>query len=273
MDLARRPAPRPRVAKAIAGIRPLSADAELVRHVEPMRRAVARTILVTCEGAKRALNAYDEAFASLVNGQPEPFRDFLRGAHERFTDLGQDLGAVGHIVSFWSYRFPHQRRGRSRRRNSTTSSSTLRKRSIRRLRCVSPPDAARGLQSHANQDLANFSARRIRAPVSAGRAYEQRCRLLFRQGPHGRPGPGGPAGDPRRAPHRLRAGRELPAGAGRAEGQPDRGDRLPPGRRSCDDGRGLGPGQRAAGRVHGHPRSAPPTPLSACISPSRTPIR
>ncbi|QUD87869.1 hypothetical protein [Phenylobacterium montanum] len=99
--------PRARgVAKAIAGIRPLSADAELVRHVEPMRRAVARTILVTCEGAKRALNAYDEAFASLVNGQPEPFRDFLRGAHERFTDLGQDLGAVGHIVSFWSYRFP-----------------------------------------------------------------------------------------------------------------------------------------------------------------------
>ena len=34
------------------------------------------------------------------------FRDFLLQAPDMFTRLGEQLGAIQHISSFWRYRFP-----------------------------------------------------------------------------------------------------------------------------------------------------------------------
>ena len=56
--------------------------------------------------ARRSLAVYDKAFNGLVDGQPNAFRDFLLGAPSMFTDLGERLGAINHITSFWDFRFP-----------------------------------------------------------------------------------------------------------------------------------------------------------------------
>ena len=55
----------------------------------------------------KALAVYDSSFADLVKHQaPKTFRDFLMSAPYMFLELGEKLGAISHIVSFWRYRFP-----------------------------------------------------------------------------------------------------------------------------------------------------------------------
>jgi hypothetical protein len=73
---------------------------------EKGRDALRRSIRQTCETSRRSLSVYDAAFDNLVKGRPQAFREFLLGAPVMFTDLGERLGAVNHIVSFWTYRFP-----------------------------------------------------------------------------------------------------------------------------------------------------------------------
>lgn len=54
-----------------------------------------------------ALNLYDQAFCDLTEGgRAAPFRDFLIKAPTMFTMLGERIGAISHIASFWRYRFP-----------------------------------------------------------------------------------------------------------------------------------------------------------------------
>jgi hypothetical protein len=54
----------------------------------------------------KALAVYDASFSDLVENQsPRKFRDFLLSAPYMFLELGEKLGAISHIVSFWRYRF------------------------------------------------------------------------------------------------------------------------------------------------------------------------
>ncbi len=47
------------------------------------------------------------SFRDLVANQtPKTFRDFLLSAPYMFLELGEKMGAISHIVSFWRYRFP-----------------------------------------------------------------------------------------------------------------------------------------------------------------------
>lgn len=69
------------------------------------RETVRRRILVSCDSTAAMLRVYDDAFRGLTqNGDPAGFRDFLRDAPHLFAKLGERLGAVQHIVSFWNYR-------------------------------------------------------------------------------------------------------------------------------------------------------------------------
>ncbi|MEI6439119.1 MAG: hypothetical protein WCO83_02830, partial [Alphaproteobacteria bacterium] len=53
---------------------------------------------------------YDTAFDDLTtNGRPMAFRDFLLKAPEMFMMLGERMGVISHISSFWRYRFPNER--------------------------------------------------------------------------------------------------------------------------------------------------------------------
>jgi hypothetical protein len=52
------------------------------------------------------LKVYDEAYADLTqNSQPMAFRRFLLNAPNLFFELGERIGAVEHILSFWRFRF------------------------------------------------------------------------------------------------------------------------------------------------------------------------
>ncbi len=73
---------------------------------EKGRKALRRSIRHACKTAQRSLEVYDAAFDNLVMGRPQAFREFLLSAPAMFTDLGERLGAVSHIVSFWNFRFP-----------------------------------------------------------------------------------------------------------------------------------------------------------------------
>lgn len=56
----------------------------------------------------RTLKIYDTAYGRLVEAhEPQAFRDFLLSAPRLFLQLGERLGAISHISSFWRYRFPN----------------------------------------------------------------------------------------------------------------------------------------------------------------------
>jgi len=69
-------------------------------------RLVQKILSDSVDAETEPLRLYDQAFASLIDGRPQAFRDFLLGAPGMFCELGERLGAVSHIVSFWNIRFP-----------------------------------------------------------------------------------------------------------------------------------------------------------------------
>lgn len=80
-------------------------DADQYVVIDRAREQVRRRILLTCEATADMLRVYDDAFHGLTHeGRPTAFRDFLRDAPILFARLGERLGAVQHIVSFWTYR-------------------------------------------------------------------------------------------------------------------------------------------------------------------------
>ena len=57
--------------------------------------------------ALEALKLYDRAFGGLINqNDPGGFRDFLLTSPGMFVALGECVGGISHIVSYWSYRYP-----------------------------------------------------------------------------------------------------------------------------------------------------------------------
>ncbi|MDP3404970.1 MAG: hypothetical protein Q8S03_09780 [Brevundimonas sp.] len=80
-------------------------DAEQLAAISRARDQVRRRILLTCEATAAMLRVYDEAFQGLAaEGRPMAFREFLKDAPVLFSRLGERLGALQHIVSFWTYR-------------------------------------------------------------------------------------------------------------------------------------------------------------------------
>ena len=81
------------------------ADAEQHVNIDRAKEQVRRRILTTCEATADMLRVYDDAFRGLtLEGRPTAFRDFLKDAPMLFARLGERLGAIQHIVSFWRYR-------------------------------------------------------------------------------------------------------------------------------------------------------------------------
>jgi hypothetical protein len=57
--------------------------------------------------ALSTLGVYDSAFMQLTqNADPGSFRDFLLKSPALFVSLGESVGGISHIVSYWDYRFP-----------------------------------------------------------------------------------------------------------------------------------------------------------------------
>lgn len=81
-------------------------DAAAREYLNRGREVLRQRIGRACDQVSTTLRIYDEAYAALTQaGKPTQFRDFLLNAPTLFNTLGEQLGALQHIVSFWRYRF------------------------------------------------------------------------------------------------------------------------------------------------------------------------
>jgi hypothetical protein len=80
---------------------------DTARYLPEARGRIEGLVSKAVEGVNEMLAVYDKAYRSLtLDGQPVAFRDFLLSAPAMFMQLGEQTGAVQHILSFWRYRFP-----------------------------------------------------------------------------------------------------------------------------------------------------------------------
>jgi len=89
---------------SIKTVGPMDSEAReyLVRGREVVRDQIKRARAET----RQTMKIYDEAYAGLTkNGDPLIFRDFLLKAPSLFARLGDQLGAIQHVISFWNFRF------------------------------------------------------------------------------------------------------------------------------------------------------------------------
>jgi hypothetical protein len=84
-----------------------TASAEERVYVSTAKRRLVLKMVETVGDVKKSLDVYDGYYAGLVHrGQPQLFRDFLLQAPHMFVELGEKLGGLAHIASFWRFRFP-----------------------------------------------------------------------------------------------------------------------------------------------------------------------
>ncbi len=80
--------------------------ADFRAKIEADRAKLRQRLAAGCEGVRRTIGVYDLAYGQLVESRdPAPFRQFLLNAPELFAQLGEGLGAIQHVVSYWRYRF------------------------------------------------------------------------------------------------------------------------------------------------------------------------
>ena len=78
--------------------------------IQDTRAKLMKDIKLRSREVGEALQVYDDAYRDLTqNGQPMAFRDFLLKAPTMFMILGERLGSISHISSFWRYRFKDPR--------------------------------------------------------------------------------------------------------------------------------------------------------------------
>ena len=99
------------VLKEIETVRPRGPQSDEVKqYLTSAREVLRKALLNACRRVKETLAVYDEAYRQLTaESNPLAFRQFLLKAPELFNELGERLGAVEHMISFWRFRFPQDR--------------------------------------------------------------------------------------------------------------------------------------------------------------------
>jgi hypothetical protein len=101
------------VLKELKAIKPAGkTTSEETVQIEDAKRAIIHGVKKHNEDVRRIIGVYDKAYANLIDKRdPKMFRAFLLDAPSLFLDMGEKLGAMSHVTSFWQYRFPpHARR-------------------------------------------------------------------------------------------------------------------------------------------------------------------
>jgi hypothetical protein len=91
-----------------AGLRVVGTEMEERRQLAETRRDTLDKMSLALDGVHAALLEYGAAFAALSAGQPGEFRTFLLKAPSMFIPMGEAVGVVRHIHSFWRFRFPSE---------------------------------------------------------------------------------------------------------------------------------------------------------------------
>jgi len=101
----------PQLIRALKGIKAIfpigRTNSEERAFIEASKNLILRGAKSNSSEIRSIISVYDTAYASLVeHHEPKLFRDFLLGAPKLFLDIGDRMGAMSHITSFWNYRFP-----------------------------------------------------------------------------------------------------------------------------------------------------------------------
>jgi len=76
-------------------------------QITEMRSNISRSFSKAVASVRDTLSIYDNAYYMLTQkSDPQVFKNFLLSAPELFKALGERLGAVQHLLSFWRYRVP-----------------------------------------------------------------------------------------------------------------------------------------------------------------------
>jgi hypothetical protein len=83
---------------------------EFQRLIETGRAQIRKRVANACREVRATLDIYDKAYLELTqSGKVRAFRNFLSVAPTLYLQLGERLGAVEHVASYWRYRFPKDR--------------------------------------------------------------------------------------------------------------------------------------------------------------------
>ena len=81
-------------------------DPDQLRYIEESRSRIVKAVKQRNMEVAEALKVYDDAYRDLTeHGKPMAFRDFLLNSPTMFLTLGERIGVISHIASFWRYRF------------------------------------------------------------------------------------------------------------------------------------------------------------------------
>jgi hypothetical protein len=97
-----------KVLRDVKTIRPSTKmDQEQDKFLTTVKQTIIKGIKDGSDSVRKILAVYDDAYAGLIERQdPKLFRDFLLGAPKLFVEMGEKMGAMSHVSSFWQYRFP-----------------------------------------------------------------------------------------------------------------------------------------------------------------------
>ena len=96
------------VSKQIDKIRPRGViDHDTRELLTTARETIRNAFMTALRRVRDTLAVYDNAYQGLTQRRdPIGFRTFLLNAPSLFSELGDRLGAVDHVISFWRFRFP-----------------------------------------------------------------------------------------------------------------------------------------------------------------------
>lgn len=96
------------VSKQIDTIRPRGViDSDTRALLVSSRETIRNAFVTALRRVRDTLAVYDQAYQGLTQRRdPVAFRTFLLNAPSLFSELGDRLGAVDHVISFWRFRFP-----------------------------------------------------------------------------------------------------------------------------------------------------------------------
>lgn len=82
-------------------------------YIREARKRISLLVSTTTGSIVRDLKEYDKFYSAFISeDKPAEFRDFLMSAPSKFFRMGEMIGALQHIVSFWNYRTGSLSRGR-----------------------------------------------------------------------------------------------------------------------------------------------------------------
>ena len=91
--------------KTIAPLR--SMNSEQCGFIDAAKQAILTGAKKGSDDIRNIINIYDTAYDSLISERdPRKFREFLLAGPALFPEIGEKMGALSLVTSFWKYRFP-----------------------------------------------------------------------------------------------------------------------------------------------------------------------